>query len=296
MTAKTILFGGSGVLGPVILEEFPDIVSIGRTPPPPYVKNRHIPLAGLDDWRALDALDFDRVIFLIGNSNHHLINTLPTMGLDFNVLPLKKILFYLQNRSLKKFVCFSSILLYDVSRLVNPVGEDQPINPYVNDYIFSKYLSEEIAKFYSDKAPIIVVRLSNIYGPTRLSRPDLVPSLIRQALSSDEIKIWNTTPVRDFLYLGDAAHAVVRLLDTDYTGVINVGSGRSVSVGRIAQIIESLSGRPVKNLNQPVSGPMHFTCDISRLQSLTGWQPRFSIEEGLRLTYTRMRAWSDAIL
>src|SRR5262245_23663014 len=139
MDAQTILFGGSGVLGPVILEEFPDIVSVGRTPPPDYVRNRHVSLPSLDDLRPLDGLDFDQVIFLIGNSNHHLINTQPTMGIDYNVTPLKKILFYLQDRRVKKFCCFSTILLYDVARLTNPVNETQPINPYVNDYVFSKY-------------------------------------------------------------------------------------------------------------------------------------------------------------
>ncbi len=48
MKNKTILFGGSGLLGPVILEKFPDIVSVGRTPPPSYIKNVHISINSLD--------------------------------------------------------------------------------------------------------------------------------------------------------------------------------------------------------------------------------------------------------
>ena len=291
--SKTVLFGGSGFLGPIILEKYPDIISIGRSPLPFHLKNKHVNLSSLDDLTALDSLDFDKVIFLIGSSNHHVINTKPSMGIEYNVLPLKKILFHLQKRKIKKFICFSTILLYDVKKMKLPVNETAPINPYVNDYVFSKYLSEELIKFYVDKIPSIIVRFSNIYGPTRLIRPDLVPTLIQKALSREEITVWNTKPVRDFLYTADAADAIVKLLDTDYTGPINLGTGKSVSVGRIAQIIGDLSGKKIKDLNQPVSGPMNFVCDISLIKKLIGWKPKYSIEEGLRETYGIMKQYKE---
>src|SRR3989338_7688310 len=65
MNSKTILFGGSGFLGPIILEKYPNIISVGRTPPPSYVKNMHIPI-NMDHLEALDSLEFDKVIFVIG--------------------------------------------------------------------------------------------------------------------------------------------------------------------------------------------------------------------------------------
>lgn len=291
--SQIVLFGGSGFLGPIILEKYPDIVSIGRSPIPAHLKNKHINLSSLDDLRALDSVDFDRVIFLIGSSNHHVINAKPSMGIEHNVLPLKKILFYLQKRKIKKFICFTTILLYDVNKMKLPVEETQPINPYINDYVFSKYLSEELIKFYSDKIPSIVVRFSNIYGPTKLIRPDLVPTLIQKALSQSEVTVWNTRPVRDFLYTPDAADAIVKLLDINYVGPINLGTGKSVSVGRIAEIIGDLSGKKIKNLDQPVSGPMNFVCDISLVETLTGWEPRYSIEEGLKETYEIMKQYKE---
>ena len=290
--SQTVLFGGSGFLGSIILEKYPDIISIGRNPLPTQLKNKHITLSSLDDLTVLDSVDFDKVIFLIGSSNHHVINTKPSMGIEYNVLPLKKILFYLKKRKIKKFICFTTILLYDVNKMKLPVGETQPINPYINDYVFSKYLSEELIKFYSDKIPSIIVRFSNIYGPTKLIRPDLVPTLIRKALSLDEITVWNTKPVRDFLYTYDAADAIIKLLDNDYIGPINLGTGKSVSVGRIAEIIGDLSGKKIKDLDQPVSGPMNFVCNISRVKNLTGWEPKYSIEEGLRETYEIMKQYA----
>ncbi len=280
-------------MGPIILEKYPDIISVGRTAPPSYVKNKHIQLDNLDDLSVLDSFDFNKVIFLIGSSNHHLINNHPTMGLDYNVIPLKKALYYFQKRKLKKFVCFTTILLYDVEKMKLPVSENQPINPYINDYVFSKYLSEEVVKFYKHKIPSIIVRFSNIYGPTKLIRPDLVPTLIQDLLSpKNEISVWSKKPIRDFLYLDDAAEAIIKLMETDYVGVVNLGTGSSVSIGRIAEILENISGKKIIDLKKNVSGPMNFQCDISLVNELTGWKPKHSIEEGLCLTYERMKQWA----
>ena len=96
------------------------------------------------------------------------------MGLDFNVYPIKKILTYLSKRKIKKFICFTTVLLYDVKKMILPVDEKQQINPYINDYVFSKYLSEQIVKLYEKYVPSIIIRLSNIYGYTKLKRPDLL--------------------------------------------------------------------------------------------------------------------------
>ena len=291
MRSKTILFGGSGFLGPIILEKYPDIISVGRTAPPFYIKNKNIHV-DLDNLSVLDDLDFDKVIFLVGSSNHHLINTLPTMGFDYNVIPLKKILFYLQKRNIKKLIFFTTILLYDVEKMKLPVDESQPINPYINDYVFSKYISEEIGKFYKGKVPTIAIRFSNIYGPTKLVRPDLVPTLIQNLLSPNEVSVWSAKPVRDFMYLDDAAEAIVKLLDTEYTGPVNLGTGESVSVGRIAEILEEISGKKIVDLKKDVFGPMNFRTDMSLVKKLTGWEPKHSIEEGLNLTYERMKEWA----
>ena len=111
--SKTVLFGGSGFFGPVILKKDKNILSIGRKKPPLELENKHINLDSLDDLSVLDTIDFDKVIFLIGSSNHHEINLKPTMGVDFNLFPLIKILPYLKKRKIKKFICFTTILLYD---------------------------------------------------------------------------------------------------------------------------------------------------------------------------------------
>ena len=58
-------------------------------------------------------------------------------------------------------------------------------------------------------------------------------------------------------------------------------------------IVENLSGKKVKVLSKEVGGPMQFRYDISLLKKLTGWNPRYSLEEGLTETYNIMKAYAD---
>ena len=292
---KTILLGGSGFLGPVILSKDPEIISIGRSPIDSSLKNKHLNLDSLDNLELLDNLEFDNVIFLIGSSNHHEINNQITMGIDFNVYPLQKILKYLSKRNIKKFMCFTSMLLYDQNKLVNPVDEKQLINPYANDYIFSKFLSEEIVKFYETKVPSIIIRLSNIYGYTKLIRPDLVPTLIQNVLNKEEVTIWNDKPKRDFIFTEDAADAILKLLNTDYTGVINLGTGVMNSIKNITSEVEKLSGKKISSLDKPVSGPMELTVNTSLTKKLIDWEPKFTLQEGLKKTFEIMKKYHQEI-
>ena len=278
------------VFGPVILKN-KEIISIGRTPPPKEITNKHIHLDNLDDLSSLDNIDFDKVIFLIGSSNHHEINNKTTMGIDFNVYPTQKILNYLKKRKIKKFICFTTILLYDQSKMKLPVSEDQEIDPYVNKYIFSKYLSEQIVKFYSKDVPSIIVRLSNIYGYTKLRRPDLVPTIMQNIFEKESVKIWSNKPERDFIFTEDAADAVLKLIESDFEGIINLGSGRKHSLLEMTNIIERISGKKIFSENKNVSGPMKFTTDISKLQKVINWEPKFSLKTGLEKTYNVMKEY-----
>jgi len=286
---KTILFGGTGLLGSIFLRDNPDIISVGRSNPGKGVN--HIIIPDMDKLDPLDDIDIGNVIFLIGNSNHSLINKSSSIGVRDNVLPLKKVLHYLQNRSISKFVCFSTILLYGDKSKDRPVNENDEIFPYQNEYVFSKYLAEQVVGYYKDSVPIINIRLSNVYGDTSLIRPDLIPALAQDVLSSDKPSVWNMKPQRDFIFASDAVEAVMRLLETDFTGTVNIGAGTMHSVREVAKIFEDLSGKKIVSLEKKVSGVMRFVTDISLLQSLTGWKPKYSLREGIARTYHAMEKY-----
>tara|TARA_B100000787_G_C16193129_1_gene298811 strand:+ start:33 stop:560 length:528 start_codon:yes stop_codon:yes gene_type:complete len=172
-----------------------------------------------------------------------------------------------------------------------PVSENQPINPYINDYVFSKFLSEQIVHFYKDLIPSIIIRLSNIYGYTKLRRPDLVPTIMQDIFLKDNVTIWSDIPKRDFIFTEDAADAVLKLLNVDYTGTLNLGTGKMNSIKEITSIIESLSGKKIISENKDVSGPLEFSTDISKIKEITGWSPQYTLEEGLKKTYNIMKKY-----
>ena len=176
-------------------------------------------------------------------------------------------------------------------KIVLPVDEKQDINPYANKYIFSKFLSEQIVKFYQSSVPSIIIRLSNIYGYTELRRPDLIPTIMQDVFEKEKVEIWSNKPKRDFIFTEDAADAVLKILDTDFTGIINMGSGKMSSLKLISEIIENLSGKKIISKDQPVSGPMEFNTNIKKISEITGWEPQFDIQKGLKKTFNIMKSY-----
>src|SRR5687767_955485 len=107
--AGTILFGGSGFLGPYILENYPDIISIGRTQP--TTSNRHIHVDSLANLDVLRDVEFDKVIYIIGNTDHYSLEreTLspgePT-AFDYHVFPAIQVMEQLKQYPIRKLIHF----------------------------------------------------------------------------------------------------------------------------------------------------------------------------------------------
>ncbi len=131
-----------------------------------------------------------------------------------------------------------------------------------------------------------VVRNFNTYGP-RQSSGYLIPTLIEQGIRDRRIEIWNTTPTRDFMYIGDMVDALVRITATDALAgeIVNLGGGSGIAVGRVADAVSRLlGGIPVTSLNKAVTGSVRQCCDNRKLRDATGWAPAVSLEDGLKRT------------
>ena len=289
---KTILFGPSGFLGPTILKRFPKIIAVGRNKPPFYCKNKFIKIKNVNNLKILNNINIDYVIFLVGNSNHHVLNNQDLdLSLSYNLYPLKQALDYFSKRKIKKFISFSGALIYDEKKLKLPCKENNAINPFKNNYIFSKYLAEQIMKTYSNLVPGICVRASNMYGPSHLSRTDVVISLFNKALKKKIIKVKSMKPKRDFIHVDDVADAVIALCKSNYSGNINIGSGKCYSIKKICSIIEKVAKVKIRNLNKKVDGPMKYYHDIGLVKKVTGWKPKINLEEGLEQSWKQILNW-----
>ena len=280
------LFGPSGFLGPSILKKYKDITAVGRSKPPSYVKNKFIKLNNFNKLYELDQFKIDYVIFLIGNSNHHILNrTKLDISLNYNFYPLQKSLEYFSKRKIKKFICFSGALLYDPKKLNLPCNEKSQLDPYRNNYLFSKFIAEEIVKIYSDTIPLVNIRLSNIYGPSSLSRPDIILSIFESIFYKNRAAIKSDKPIRDFVHVDDVADAILEICKSNFEGTINVGSGRGTSLKKIVRIIENITKSKITCKNQKVSGPMKYFHDLSLINKYTNWKPKIGIEECLKKTW-----------
>ena len=176
---------------------------------------------------------------------------------------------------------------------ISPLLIPENINPFINKYVFSKYLSEQIVQYFGNSIPSIIVRLSNIYGYTKLRRPDLVPTIMQDVFIKEEVKIWNDEPKRDFIFTEDAADAVLKLIDSSFQGVINLGSGKMSSIKDMCTIISNLSKKKIISENKKVSGPMEFVTDISKIKKIIDWEPKYDIRSGLKKTYDIMKAYNQ---
>lgn len=293
ITAKTILIGPTGFLGPAFLEKDPSITAVGRSKLPEHLTNSFFRIQDDNDFKKLDTLEFDNVIFLIGCSDHHLLNSHPTLAIEKNVLALSKFLWYLRksNRKVNKIINFTTMLQYDTSKLVLPCPENRPRNASVNNYVLSKYVSELVTDQHRDLFNIIDVRISNVYGPTRLLRPDIVPSTIWSLLHNKEASVWTKKPKRDFIFVDDAVSAVLKLIETNYSGPVNLGTGIGSSVKQLCDCLESLSGLKIIDQQIKVSGHMEYYQDITLLKSLIDWKPAYNLVQGLSKTYKLMKEY-----
>lgn len=136
-------------------------------------------------------------------------------------------------------------------------------------------------------------RVFFLFGPGE-HPAKLVASVARALLRGEPAPCSHGKQVRDFLHVHDVASAFVRLLDSEATGPVNVGSGEPVSVGQLVSIIGELTGRPELLRFGEVSScpgePPVILADTGRLRQELGWKPTFSLEAGLADTVAWWRA------
>jgi nucleoside-diphosphate-sugar epimerase len=191
--------------------------------------------------------------------------------------------------ALKVFLFASSYLIYSPAlylseHLSDPVllHENSPVNPR-NITGASKYYTEKELEFINEyllpQARIVNARIYRVYG--RGSK-DVISRWIRAALTDEEIHVYNRQNRFDFIYARDVATGLYHLLDYEVSsGVVNLGSGISTSVGDIITAISSTLAVNQKDMGgiEPFEAS---TADITKLRKLTGWSPDTSIQAGIQ--------------
>lgn len=167
-----------------------------------------------------------------------------------------------------------------------PMDEKHPVKPN-NPYAHSKWLGEELCRFYADNMGVAstVLRPFNIYGPGQDGN-FLIPTLVRQAREGGEIVVKDDSPRRDYIHLDDVVEACVAALSpNDFLRVFNVGSGTSLSVRDVVEaVIEARGGRiNWRSLGEKRPNEIPDTvADCAAIREALGWAPKREFKEAIR--------------
>jgi dTDP-glucose 4,6-dehydratase len=142
-----------------------------------------------------------------------------------------------------------------------------------------------------------IARLFNTYGPRmRTGDGRVVPQFIEQALLGRPLTVYGDgSQTRSFCYVSDLVEGLVRLLWANFAHPVNLGNPDERTILEFAQAVQHAAGTslPIEYRELPADDPKRRKPDIGRALSVLGWEPRISLEDGIRRTVEYFLARRD---
>ena len=200
----------------------------------------------------------------------------------------------------KKVFYSSSACMYPEYNQMDPdnpkCSEDsaypaQPDSEYGWEKLFSERLFLALHRNFG--LNIRIARFHNIFGPEgswndgREKAPAAFCRKVAMAEEGEEIEMWGDgKQTRSFLYIDECLEGVRRLMESDFIGPVNIGSEEMVPINRLAEMVMEIAGKKltIKHIEGPL-GVRGRNSDNFLIREKLGWEPNFSLFEGLRLTY-----------
>lgn len=200
-----------------------------------------------------------------------------------------------------KFILASTSEIYG-DPAVHPQSEDYPgnVDPAGSRAVYdeAKRFAEALTMAYHRYHAVDtrIVRIFNTYGP-RMDLEDgrALPNFLKQALLGQALTVYGDgSQTRSFCYVDDLVEGILRLLSSDEHLPVNIGNPIEMSVLQFAEAINKITGNPAGVVFKPGQrserDPQRRQPDITRARSLLGWEPKVSLEEGLRRTILYFKA------
>jgi NAD dependent epimerase/dehydratase len=192
------------------------------------------------------------------------------------------------NPALERLVLTSTSEVYGTAQTV-PITETHPLagqSPYSATKIGADALGESYFRAFG--LPVTVLRPFNTFGPRQSARA-IIPTIISQALLRPTIKLGRLDPRRDLTYVKDTVtgFAAIATCDRALGRVVNIGRGADLSIGDLVELIAERLGREIgvetdrERIRPDASEVERLIAGTSLAQSLWGWKPRYSLEQGL---------------
>jgi NAD dependent epimerase/dehydratase len=173
-----------------------------------------------------------------------------------------------------------------------PIDEAHPLqgqSPYAATKIGADKLAESFHLSFA--LPVVTVRPFNTFGPRQSARA-IVPTIVSQCLDGDRVRLGNLEPTRDLNFVTNTVEGFLAAASTPAAvgQTINLGSGREIRMGDLLTLITDVLGRKVhveveeQRVRPAGSEVSRLLADNRRAREVLGWEPRVSLEEGLRQT------------
>ena len=236
----------------------------------------------------------------------HANETYPAEFLHENLVVQSNVIHAAWKHGVSKLLFLGSSCIYP-KLAAQPMAEDSlltgPLEPTNEWYAIAKIAGIKMCQAYRKQYGFDAISImpTNLYGPGDnfdLQNSHVLPALIRKfheakESGADSVEIWGSgKPRREFLHVDDLADACVFLMK-NYSSpdIVNVGWGKDISIGELAQLICRIVGFPGRLEFDPTKpdGTPRKLLDTSRLTAL-GWQPKITLEAGIASTYDWYRS------
>ncbi len=200
----------------------------------------------------------------------------------------------------KKFFYSSSACIYPEYNQMdpdNPKCSEESAYPAAPDseYGWEKLFSERLYFAYHRNfgVQVRVARFHNIFGPLgtwcggREKSPAALCRKVAETPDGGEIEIWGDgKQTRSFLFVGECVEGIQRLMESDFSGPVNIGSEEMVTINQLAEIIMDVAGKRVRIKH--ISGPLGVrgrNSDNHLIREKLGWESKLPLRTGLATTY-----------
>lgn len=278
---KILVTGASGFVGRRFLEMAPvswEIICLGRSNIDyADVKWVECDLSSKESLKiAADVLadkEFDVIVHLAAFVPKKSIEDSLEKCKEGNIDGTINLLTYFGKKA-KKIVIGSTVEAYDKTKISGPITEDNVVSGS-SYYSSTKIASEVIAQSFAQKnnKELTILRFSIMYGGyDPIARA--IPNFIRAAKSGDNLTINGPLVLRDYVHIDDVASSIICAVNSAGAGVINIGTGRGVSIKETAEsIIKSMRSSSCINIMSD-NGGCDIVIDISKAESLLDYHPK----------------------
>lgn len=231
----------------------------------------------------------------------HANSTFPAEFLYLNLIMAANAVHAAWQNGTSRFLFLGSTCIYP-RMAPQPIAEasllTSELEPTNEAYAIAKIAGLKLCQFYRRQYGVLFhsAMPTNLYGPGDNYHPDnshVLPALIRRfheakVAGSDAVTIWGSgKPLREFLHVNDLAAGLVHLLQLpDPPDLVNIGSGKEISIRGVAELVAEVvgfRGRIENDTTKPDGTPRKLS-DISLIQA-TGWEPKISLKDGLAAAY-----------